>query len=324
MIGSLYSDYVHIDGLQLLFKDYESRIVVLSMPDGHDYDMDKHELEIFIEMLKEKTGLDVTIGVGKLSKGLSGFRSSYLTSLNTLNNRFVKGKNRVLFYEAISDDQRGYGFYSAEVNEVIINHLNQLNKEKVLEVLDDIFLEADTLNYSHEYRRMVCMGLASLLMSYVVKVGKNIRDIFPDEFKPYGILDESSGLKQKEIIQAYYVSVIDYLEKNRLSQTSLVASNIKKCIDENYHLEDFSMNTLIHELLMNQTYLRKMFKSVYHMTISEYLVKVRMEGAKALIIEDKFKLSAIAEMVGYKDPGYFSRSFKKYYGVSPSEFHKSL
>ncbi len=324
VIGNLYCDYAHIDGAQYIFRDYEGRIVALNVPNSNQYEVDKHELDLFIEMLKEKLALDVTVGIGCLSTSLSGFRDSYLTSLNALNNRFAKGSNRVIYYKDISDELIGYGFYSAEQNEIIINHLNQMNKEKTVSVLNNIFLEADELNYSPEYRRMVCMGLVSLLMSYIVKVGKNIKDIFGSKFKPHTIIEESSGIRQKEAILALYITVIDYLIENKVTQTSLIADRIKNCIDEHYHDESFSMSSLTHELLMNQTYLRKMFKAEYNMTISEYLVKVRMKKSRSLIIDGKYKLSAIAEMVGYKDPAYFSRSFKKYYGVSPSDCQKSL
>jgi two-component system response regulator YesN len=99
-----------------------------------------------------------------------------------------------------------------------------------------------------------------------------------------------------------------------------VAKQAKLYIDNHYANEDFSMNVLSKELLVNQTYLRKMFKNELGMTITDYLLKVRMDHAKDLIMDAYYKLSAISELVGYKDPGYFSKCFKKYYGVSPSDY----
>lgn len=55
------------------------------------------------------------------------------------------------------------------------------------------------------------------------------------------------------------------------------------------------------ELLINQTYLRKMFKEETTITISEYLVKYRMEKAKELILHTDDKLAVIDEKVGYSD-----------------------
>ena len=70
-------------------------------------------------------------------------------------------------------------------------------------------------------------------------------------------------------------------------------------------------------LLINQTYLRKMFKNEVHMTLQEYITKFRMEMASKMIHDTDYKLFQIAEQVGYADVSYFSKCFKKYYGMSP-------
>lgn len=323
VIGSLYKDYVQIEGMQYQFKDYEDRIVFLNVLEKEmDFFVEQEELEVLIGMIKEKLSFDVTIGIGTLYSELDGIRKSYLESLNALNSRFIDDRNRVIFYRQNAQVEKGYGFYSAEVNEVIINYLNQLNREETIHVLNSIFKEADELEYNSEYKRMICMGLMSLLLSYVVKVGKNINDIFEGEFKPYSFIQEDSFGKQRSYILGLYDTVIGYLNKHKNSQSSVIASQAKACIDEHYSDPEFNMNTLTQKLLVNQTYLRKMFKSEYHTTISEYLVKVRMDHAKQLVLDSYYKLSVIAELVGYKDAGYFSKSFKKYFGVSPSDYNE--
>jgi two-component system response regulator YesN len=75
-------------------------------------------------------------------------------------------------------------------------------------------------------------------------------------------------------------------------------------------------------LLVNQTYLRKMFKSEMNMTLSEYITKFKMVKSQKLIRETDLKLFEIAEKVGYRDVSYFSKCFKKYYGTSPKTFSK--
>ncbi len=75
-------------------------------------------------------------------------------------------------------------------------------------------------------------------------------------------------------------------------------------------------------LCVNQTYLRKMFKSEMDMTLSEYITQVRMQEAKRLITTTDEKLSTVAENVGYGDVSYFSNVFKKFYGISPRSMCK--
>lgn len=52
----------------------------------------------------------------------------------------------------------------------------------------------------------------------------------------------------------------------------------------------------------------------------DYFTKVRIEKAKLLIKDIKFKTYQVAELVGYDDPAYFSKVFKKVVGISPTEY----
>ena len=57
-------------------------------------------------------------------------------------------------------------------------------------------------------------------------------------------------------------------------------------------------------------------------TFTKYLTDVRMEKAKALLLDTDMKLLSIANEVGYDDPYYFSHCFKKNTGISPQEYRK--
>ena len=88
----------------------------------------------------------------------------------------------------------------------------------------------------------------------------------------------------------------------------------------------FSIKDCLKKLPLNYDYIRKLFKKEVGVSPADYLLKERMTLAGQLIlsgISNKFSsysVSQIAEACGYSEPLYFSRVFKKYYGVSPSEY----
>ena len=88
----------------------------------------------------------------------------------------------------------------------------------------------------------------------------------------------------------------------------------------------FSLKACLKKLPLNYDYIRKLFKKEVGVTPADYLLKERMALAKQLLtsgVSNKFSpysISQIAEACGYSEPLYFSRVFKKYYGVSPSEY----
>ena len=54
------------------------------------------------------------------------------------------------------------------------------------------------------------------------------------------------------------------------------------------------------------------------------LTDIRFQQVEKLIADNKYKQYEIAEMVGYKDFGYYIKVFKKRYGITPNEFRKHI
>ncbi len=61
------------------------------------------------------------------------------------------------------------------------------------------------------------------------------------------------------------------------------------------------------------------FKRCYGVTFQEYLINARMEKASQLLVNPNVLVADVASQVGFKDPSYFTRAFKKVKGISPSE-----
>ncbi|WP_203247624.1 response regulator [Sporosarcina beigongshangi] len=75
---------------------------------------------------------------------------------------------------------------------------------------------------------------------------------------------------------------------------------------------------------LSPNYFSNLFKEEFDETFIEFLTKTRMESAKSFIEENSYSLKEISFMVGYKDPNYFSRVFKKYFHSSPRQFQDSF
>jgi AraC-like DNA-binding protein len=80
-----------------------------------------------------------------------------------------------------------------------------------------------------------------------------------------------------------------------------------------------SIEDMARTLGYHRTYLSKIFKQFTGLPPMGYLLKIRMERAKELLLE-QLTIEQVASSVGYPDALYFSKQFKKYYGVTPTEF----
>ena len=83
---------------------------------------------------------------------------------------------------------------------------------------------------------------------------------------------------------------------------------------------DISLDEISREIDISPYYFSKLFKEETGENFIEYLTTTRMEYAKSLILKSNLNMKEICAEVGYQDPNYFSRIFKKTVGVTPTEY----
>ena len=86
--------------------------------------------------------------------------------------------------------------------------------------------------------------------------------------------------------------------------------------------EDITLEDLAAKLYISKNYLNQIFKKHTGETLNNYLIRVRMEKARQMLLEGRDLIYEIAEKVGYRNVPYFSSVFKKTFGLNPSELVK--
>ncbi len=94
-----------------------------------------------------------------------------------------------------------------------------------------------------------------------------------------------------------------------------------------YITENYQNCTLNNQMLaqlcgMSTDYFRKTFEKMYGISPMKYLHNFRIKKAKAILQSDYVSIGQIAESVGYSNIYHFSKMFKQYTGMSPSEYAK--
>ena len=108
-------------------------------------------------------------------------------------------------------------------------------------------------------------------------------------------------------------------DTTKLDQKS-ICELIEKYLQEHYQT-DISFSQMGEYFGFTQEYLGKIFKKYSGETLSKYVTRLRMNEAKRLLLGNPdLEIQKIGELVGYKDGFYFSRAFKSYTGIQPSEF----
>ena len=102
-----------------------------------------------------------------------------------------------------------------------------------------------------------------------------------------------------------------------------IVQKAKAYINAHYDKE-ISLDEMSREYEISPYYFSKLFKDEVGQNFIEYLTQIRMEKAKELLSSSEYTMKEICIMVGYADPNYFSRTFKKNVGVTPTEYKEGV
>lgn len=116
-----------------------------------------------------------------------------------------------------------------------------------------------------------------------------------------------------------------YLSQEKDEPSSEAEQQLEKAIRwlTYQYAQPISLTQMAQSLGYHRTHLSKLFRQRTGLSPMQYLMKIRMERAKSLLLQP-LTIQQVASSVGFHDPLYFSKQFKKWYGVPPSEYKANL
>ena len=109
-------------------------------------------------------------------------------------------------------------------------------------------------------------------------------------------------------------------DNNKKSHNSALLEAIQQYLEEHFTDPNLSLTELAENLKRSENYLSSFYKDQTGVRLSEAILKLRMDRAVALVTGGFDSIDYVAEQSGYANTGSFRRSFKRYYGVSPSVY----
>lgn len=99
-----------------------------------------------------------------------------------------------------------------------------------------------------------------------------------------------------------------------------VIEQMKAILDKEYD-KNFELERIAATVGMSGSYLSRLFKLQTGMTVTDYLIQIRMDKAKQFLTDHpNLKNYEISQLVGYSDAVYFNKLFKKMVGVTPKDY----
>ncbi|MCM3411294.1 response regulator transcription factor [Metabacillus litoralis] len=265
------------------------------------------------KFIDESYGIKAIIGIGTKRKGLEGLRYSYYEATTVVSSPYHE--QSIYHYSQYNKGKQKE--YHLNIETELLAEINKFNLHQAIIVFDQAFdLLVESTDGDFNQCRNEVMALFISLNKHFLRQGVKVADI--------GNISDTTQLEQlKHVAEIWLHLLIEAVQKEKENRTESLIDQAKRFINENYHKE-ITMEYVSELINLSPFYFSKIFKKYEGITFIDYLTNVRIEKSKELLLDHHLSFKEICFLVGYNDPNYFSRVFKKVTEFSPTEYRQNL
>ncbi len=311
----------------IVFENQKEYVLILNVP-GKSELKAYENISSICDKIKDSVlrylNVRITMGISSIQHDLCDLKKGYREAESTLQKQFFLGRGRTIFYGR--DDLSG----SKRNERDAVKLFDEKQLFKAVEAMDGKGLEetlqlffaglAGSSNPSIESIENRTMELLYSFKKHISYLGYDIDEVLEAEFNPVHIVKSRNTFDElAEEVKRVMLKAVDLIAKRRSDPISKPVQRAIEYINMHY-AENISLMSVASHLGLNMSYVSNLFKAQVGESFTEYLTKVRIKKAKQLILQRKYKIYEIAEMVGCPNEAYFSTLFKKVTGVNPKDY----
>lgn len=304
--------YEHID------IDYKS--IAFIIPEESD-SVIEDAFHFMLENIGQKYSVELIAAVSNEFVSVESFPQEYITCKKILDAKFMAKGRKVLFSENIKSGKLILT-YPIETEAKLVSKLLNGNLQGAKKIVDEIFIDRINPEAMDKKDIKEFTGLLyNTLNRVVVQLKEFESSLHCEELDIESITKTGDLDKIRTIFNELIAEICKQKKSSEQDENEAIREKIKTYIDNNYHL-DFSLDNLADYLGLSFKYTSILFKKVMGDNFKNYINMYRIEKAKEILREKKdIKIKDLAEKLGYNSSNTFIRIFKKYEGISPTQFN---
>lgn len=288
------------------------KAAVLNIDNG---DKVKAAVILLKQIVEKELHIKSNVAVGKTYELINGIRISYEEGCSALDYKVIDNKNDIIFYEEISDINATY-YYPIEKEVEILNALRRGKYSETVQVIEEVIAKnVEATNMCLDNGRFLFYNLISTVLKAVNDLKLNDLIIIDKKY----IMNIQTIVKLENYLKDLCKKICDEIEENKTSHNDILKINILKYIDDNFNNPTISLDIVAQSVSKSVPYVSKFFKEQIGCNFLDYLNRKRIAKAKELL-NGQMTIIQISELVGYNSDVTFRRVFKKYEGITPSEY----
>ena len=261
------------------------------------------------------------IAAGEPVRGISQVGVSYQSAVETLNNSFYDDLNAILLWTEQNDAPAPIDFDAC-----ITAFRNAISSGEYLEAQAlEVELYENVMRQRQSPTDLVKNTYYQFvsIMEWIATKSCIPFSATQQEESPWQVVTNTRTVYE---LHTYFSQLMDEyirLARNEKEENELVFI-MKDYIRKNYHRDMLSVREIAEAACLSTAYACTLFKNETGVTINQFISNYRVERAKQLLADPRYKITDIASQLGYSDSNYFGKSFKRLVGLSPSEYREKV
>lgn len=277
----------------------------------------------FLEELTELIKIDLnayTVGVSSIANELSKISSLHDECLYALRFRFHYGTGQIINYEDISTPSTTPDIKLSNIQEDIKVLISSNSDNNINKYINHLFGNMILTNES-TYIRNITFGVIMCLRFVLAEYNISLQSVYGDRENELWV--KINAFKTIEELKEWLFDIIhlacDYYDESKNNKNNKIIESIKEYINESY-MNDITVKEIASHFYYTPNYLNTLFKKEIGQSIPDYITEYRINIAKTLLESSNLKIYEVIQSVGYRRASHFNSIFKRYTGLTPSEF----
>lgn len=265
----------------------------------------------------------VSVGLGRIYTELEDIRESYISSITARSYKLILSGNKIIFVEDLEPGVNNFFHLDRDKEEALVASIKFKGEKDVEETVESLFNELGESGASLKEYQLYFTEIISSLMKLARLFNVESSDVLPDKSDMYMEFNSFESIEQaKAWINILSINLMKSISRKRINTTQVLFEKARDYMLDNYDDDALTIQKLSETLFISPSYLAIIFKKESKETFLKFLMRIRLEKAKELLLDSSRKIAEVAESVGYPDVSYFSYFFKKNTGQSPREYKK--
>lgn len=285
----------------------------------------KFILNKILNEVQKQWEIQINIGHGPVVDGMGRLHLSYKLAYNALRNMIVEDSiNRVYYYRDKSENSLLSKYISSDLKTVLEKFSKDSSAKPIIDIINNIFdkMQEDVQYLNYVTFEDICFGLFSVICKNSEVSDDNQKLELQKKLNFYEVLEGFNNIEDAHQWFIKYINesiVISSLKTSHIGEYTIF--EIRDYI-ERYYFQKISLKDISKKFFIHPNYLSRIFKEKTGIGFNEYITSVRMQKAVELMGIGIIKIEDIANSVGYENQRYFASSFKRHYGITPTEYIK--